>query len=436
MRDPSGYLSFDGDRAIRHLNSLHDTTLFLKNSIATSLVRDGLIVPFEFSATNDKQIESPRYKFVSLPTEWTDSQLLSAAQLTLEIADAVLDKGFELKDASAWNIIFEGTVPRFCDHLSFEPIASRHWWAFGQFCRHFTFPLACSLMRGMHSHNAFQLHRDGLHVAKVRKILGLRGRLSRLYPLLIQQPLTVDDNILGADMAADRDTLHRSLIDYGRYSLFDPKALAGSVWSNYVLERAHYTKSSMQVKIDQLRLWFNAIKPRVVLDLGCNTGEFSKLALEFAQLVIALDSDHDCVQKLYLDAQGNTRLHPIVADLGDLLGARGWASKEFPSLLERLSGKVDLVLMLALVHHLHFAEGIPMPEVAKFAANLTTSDLIVELIEPADKMVCQLAQRRRKYSDLFSIDMQLLAFQKYFETVEHVTLPDNNRHLLRMRLRA
>ena len=46
-----------------------------------------------------------------------------------------LAEGCELKDATAWNVIFAGSRPVFCDHLSFRPLPSRQWWAFGQFLR-------------------------------------------------------------------------------------------------------------------------------------------------------------------------------------------------------------------------------------------------------------------------------------------------------------
>jgi hypothetical protein len=125
----------------------------------------------------------------------------------------------------------------------------------------------------------------------------------------------------------------------------------------------------------------------------------------------------------------------VVADLGDLRGGRGWAATEFPGLADRLAGQADMTLMLALVHHLHVAEGIPMSEVAAFAAQLTTRDLVVELIDPEDPMVRRLAEQRRRSLDGFSIDQQLRAFESRFETVCRVQLPEAHRHLLWMRVR-
>lgn len=437
MRDPRGRLRFEGDRAVRQLDIPEDVPAFLKHPAAQRLVEAGSLVPFEFSPLDAGRIESPRYKFVSLPTEWTDAQLRAAADLTLDIADAALPHGFELKDASAWNVIFEGTVPRFCDHFSVEKIVSRHWWAFGQFCRHFTFPLACSLWRGLPTRDAFQLRRDGLDAAQARALLGLRGRLSRLAPLLLRQAVSGDPNAAPAvESPRPGDTLHRSLIDYARRSLVGPRAVAGaSAWSGYVAERSHYTATAVQAKTDQVGMWLEAVRPRSVLDLGCNTGEFSRMALDVAQSVVAVDADHDSVQRLFVSARGDTRIHPLVANLGDLHGGRGWAATEFPGLLERLAGHVDTTLMLALTHHLHLSEGIPLEEIAALAARVSGTYLIVELIDHDDVMVQRLAAQRRRDPIGFTIERQLAAFGAHFELESRVALAGQRRELALMKRR-
>jgi SAM-dependent methyltransferase len=438
MRDPRGRLRFEGDRALRQLEAPYEAPLFLSHPVAQQLVGAGALIPFELSLAIPGQIESPRYGFISFPTEWTDAQLLAAADLTLDIAEKALAPGFELKDASAWNVVFDGTVPRFCDHLSFEPIVSRQWWAFGQFCRHFILPLACSRWRGLPARGAFQLHRDGLDIDRARAMLGLRGRMSRLAPLLFRSSSSDGDATPVVQPAiCGKPTLHRSLIAYARRSLIAPKRTTASTgWSGYVQERPHYPAQAARTKLDQVRQWLGEAEPHTVLDLGCNTGEFSRLALEFAQRVIAVDADHDCVQRLFLDARGNTRLHPLVADLGDLCGGRGWAATEFAGLIDRLAGQVDMTLMLALVHHLHISEGIPLPEIAALAARLTTRDLIVELLEPNDPMVQVIAKQRRRSLEGFAVDQQLSAFKDHFELQRREQLPATHRHLMWMRLRA
>jgi SAM-dependent methyltransferase len=434
MRDPIGNLHFESGLAVRQLFSREDIPVFLNHPLARSLVNSGSLVPFSFSSENLGRIESPRYAFISLPTEWTDAQILAAGELTLDIAEKVLAIGFELKDASAWNIIFDGTVPRFCDHLSFEIVASRQWWAFGQFCRHFIFPLACARWRGLNARCAFQLRRDGLDVEQTRSLLGIRGLFSRLVPLLIplRQP---PSNTIALQPAGIGSALHSYLFDYARRCLIFPRQNREdkSAWSHYTNQRNHYSANATHAKTNLVESWLKEAVPDTVIDLGCNTGEFSRLALATAKRVIAIDSDHDCIQRLFLDTRGETRLHPLVADLSDLFGGRGWAGSEFPSLVDRLLGQADMVFMLAITHHLHISEGIPMRAIAAFAAQLTMRYLIVELIEAEDPMVIELATGRRRELDEFSINVQVDAFEAHFRTIARTKIADTSRHLLLMK---
>jgi len=430
MRDPQGRLFLHKEGAVRVLSQPLADDDFLHQKIAHQLVENKKLVPFAFDPRDEKIINVPLYEFVTYPTEWTDAQIRKAALLTLEIARDILPHGYELKDASAWNIIYDGCAPIFCDHFSVASITTSQWWAFGQFCRHFIFPLAASRWRDLRAHEIFHLYRDGLDVNKARSLLGARGYFSHLAPLLLakggmkKQPTALEDKNSHAHK------LHKSLIDYGHYSVSKwQKKAEKSAWSAYVVARNHYSKVAIQEKLEVIQQWLDADRPRVLLDLGCNTGEFSRLALNFSHKVIALDYDHDSVERLYISMEGDRRLYPLVADLSDLRGGRGWDGKEFTSLSQRLAGQSDAVLMLALIHHIHISESIPLTVIAEFAASLTRNSLIIEFIEPEDPMAQQLAQSRRRSLEGFTLDQQIRAFEKHFIICDHKIVSGTHRHL-------
>lgn len=435
MRDPAGRLDLSGPAAIRHLSGDTPLPTFLTHPVARALVEDGLLVPFRIEAAD--RIESPKYSFVSQPGEWADAQFHDAALLTLSLAERILDAGFELKDASAWNVVFDGCKPRFCDHLSFEPITRREWWAFGQFCRHFVFPLAVSRWRGLRASQLFLTFRDGLPAPVARELLGTRGLLSRLLPLLWNANRASGASQMDAGQASPAvSPLHRSVVSYARNALFRPATsnpADGPGWRDYTRTRNHYAVEASAFKATQVDRWLSEMHPDRVLDLGCNTGEFSKLALRHAQQVIAIDADHDSVQRLYLENRQEIRLHVLVANLGDVNGGRGWAGAEFPGLLQRLRGHCDALLMLALTHHLHFSEGIPLAEIAALAAELTSRHLILEVIDEDDEMVKRLAGQRQRSTATFSTQQQRDAFARYFDLLDTVSLPQTPRQLLLMR---
>ncbi len=88
-----------------------------------------------------------------------------------------------------------------------------------------------------------------------------------------------------------------------------------------------------------------------------------------AKQVVAVDSDHLVVDRLYRDLrqQGERRILPLVVDLADPSPAIGWRSRERPSFVERM--RPDLVLCLAVVHHLALTNNVPLDEIVAFLAD-------------------------------------------------------------------
>lgn len=413
MRDPAARLQLTDRDAIRHLNAPLPGAHFLRSALAQRWASEARLVPFEWR--NEFEVAAPRLGFVSRPDEWCDAQLHAAAALTLELQREAVAHGFDLKDASAWNVLFRGTQPIFCDLLSFEALRDRRWWAAGQFARQFILPLLLSRRRGLRAHQCFAVWRDGVPSDSARRLLGPSRYASRYWPLLMDAGHAAKPNKAQAPASIEavrrfREGLHASL----RWLLRGVEPGHGratpTTWSEYAGQREHYTGDSLQLKRECLAAWLARERPAWVLDLGCNTGEFTRMALEADADVVAVDADHECVQRLFLSSQSQ-RLHPLVAALDDLPGGRGWAGREQAGLAERLGQHFDMVLMLGLVHHLMIAASIPMAQVAQFAAHCTRRWLIVEWIDGTDRQARLLCEQRQRVVSEFGIDAQRVAFE-------------------------
>jgi hypothetical protein len=428
MRDPAGRVRFLDGKAIRVLASGGQIPPFLNTDAARALVQAARLVPY---STEQDRLVSPLQPFVSLPTEWCDAQLYDAARLTVEVAEAALKEGCELKDASAWNVIFDGCAPLFCDLFSFQPITSRQWWAMGQYCRHFLFPLLCASRNRMHGYEAFLLDRDGLTASRTRALLGVGGLLSRAAPALMasRAPASAPGSSAGGS------PLHAAVLRYCA-SATPPPPSARSGWSRYTAERNHYSADNSDFKRTRIAEWMRHRRPAWVLDVGCNIGEFTAIAIESGAKVIALDVDHDCVQTLYANNGGKRNLYPIVANLADLRGGRGWAAAEFPSLLERLEGRADMLLMLAVVHHLFFSESIPLDEIVALCARLTHETMVVEIVDAQDPLSRRLASQRARDTNGFSAAEQMAAFCIRFDVLARAVIPGTARELVMFRKKA
>ena len=79
--------------------------------------------------------------------------------------------------------------------------------------------------------------------------------------------------------------------------------------------------------------------------------------------MIAVDYDDVTVNVLYrsLRDDGIDNILPLVMNLVDPSPARGWRGSERSAFTDR--GAPDLVLALALVHHLAIGSNVPLPEV-------------------------------------------------------------------------
>ncbi|HEX6967272.1 MAG TPA: class I SAM-dependent methyltransferase, partial [Micromonosporaceae bacterium] len=135
-----------------------------------------------------------------------------------------------------------------------------------------------------------------------------------------------------------------------------------------------------------------ADNPRLVLDLGANDGTYARLAARHARYVVAVESDPAVVDELYrsLRAEGERRILPLVTDLADPAPGGGWRGMERAPFRHRIDA--DVVLALALIHHLAIGRNVPLSEVVDWLVDLLPSGgrLVVEFVAPEDPMARRL----------------------------------------------
>ena len=166
-----------------------------------------------------------------------------------------------------------------------------------------------------------------------------------------------------------------------------------------------------------------------VWDLGANDGHYARIAERHAEYVVAFDFDRVGVERLHrqLVVEGSRTILPLVMDLVEPSPGTGWRSRERRSLEDRASA--DLVLALAVVHHLVVSRNVPFPEIAGWLASLAP-EAVVELPLPTDPQVQRLL--RNKHQDA-SIDYGVEAFESAitadFRVLAKEMLPSGRRLL-------
>lgn len=202
---------------------------------------------------------------------------------------------------------------------------------------------------------------------------------------------------------------------------------SGTEWADYY-DATNYSDEGMQDKHDTVRRFVEGVRPRTAWDLGANTGVFSRIVAESGAQTVAFDIDPACVERNYLEARRDrdSRLLPLVLDLTNPSPRVGWANAERMSVPDR--GPVDLVLALALVHHLAIANNVPLPDVAHFFSTLAGA-LIIEFVDKSDSQVQRLLASREDVFPHYTREGFESSFREYFD-IENAIEPRGAQRVL------
>lgn len=383
-------------------------------------------------------LQHERIPFVSYPYEWSFGMLRQAALLHLEILTAALSSGVILKDASPYNVQFCGTRPVFIDIGSFVALApGEPWAAYRQFCELMLFPLLLQAYRHVDIQPVLRGELEGVSARQFLRWLSWRdlfrpGVFSHgwLQAMLERHTRTVSTSTVRDLQSSGFSTelIRRNVAKLTRLvERLDWKP-EGTQWTNYRTALPHVVqdgeaKSAFVRSVCGRRRW------PLVWDLGCNDGQFSRIAAETADTVVAMDRDHGCVERLYrsLHDEHSTNILPLCVNLANLSPAMGWRGRERKRLEER--GRPDLVLCLGLIHHLVIGHNIPLPEVIDWLASLG-GEVVIEFPSKQDSMVQALLRNKHdQYSD-YSLAQLEHALDGHFEIRDRTTLPSGERTLL------
>jgi ribosomal protein L11 methylase PrmA len=448
FRDPSGFLFQREGILYRQINQSYQTDydLLMKSGLYEKLVKGKKLIPHEEDGAAPaipdlayRVIKPERVAFISYPYEWSFSQLKDAALLTLSIQKLALDFNLSLKDASAYNIQFHQGKPVLIDSLSFEAYQEgKPWVAYRQFCQHFLAPLALMSIVDVRLSQLLRVYIDGVPLDLASKLLPWRTRMN--FGLLAHIHLHASAQKKYADAPDQTKEKSAQVGKMGLVGLIESlqktvKSLTwmpkGTEWGEYY-DATNYTRESFDQKLIIVKDFLEKVGPRCVWDLGANTGVFSRLAADAGVTTISSDIDPAAVEKNYLDTRQKKEknLIPLVLDLTNPSPGIGWGNEERDSFADR--GPVDVVMALALVHHLAISNNVPLPDVASYFARLGRW-LIVEFIPKEDSQVKRLLATRE---DIFPMYYQAgfeEAFQTCFTIQETRTIPGSKRVMYLMK---
>lgn len=402
--------------------------------VQTREVEAGAFHPLEAGVKWETILHHERIPFISYPYEWCFGMLKAAALLQLDLLNEALSDGIILKDATPFNVQWKGTEPVFIDVTSFVRWrAGEPWAGYRQFCELQLYPLFLQAYKGVSFQPWLRGRIDGIEAGEMARLVSWRDWLR---PGILTQ--VVAQHRLQRQFASRTSRVKRELKEAGF-----PKSIVvstvqrlrrlvegldwrpdQSTWVDYATNNS-YDDESSRMKESFVERYVSR-RRGVVWDLGCNTGRFSRIAARYADAVIALDSDHASVERLYreLTADSVRNVLPLVGNVADLSPALGWRAVERQAFVDR--GRPDVVLCLALVHHLAITANIPVDDLMRWLHGLG-GDLVIEFPLPEDPMVQQLlAARDQAYED-YCLEYFESSLARHFEVRERVALPSGTR---------
>ncbi|HTE25344.1 methyltransferase domain-containing protein [Flavitalea sp.] len=436
-RDPSGHI-FEQDGIIyRQINkSYAEDYSQLKNSglLAKLIAKKQMVKHEEMNAiagANDSAwmvIKPEKIKAISYPSEWSFDALKAAALLHLDIMETALAHDMILKDASPYNVQFVSGQAIFIDTLSFQRYnQDLPWIAYRQFCECFLFPLLLENYKRFYINQVYQSFPDGITAAETATLLPFRSRLSLGCWLHVFLPASVaktKHTVRGEIRFSKKKMIN--LVSHLRALILGLKSndKSPAAWNTYYAETIlseNYLASKRTI-FTQLT---GDLQISVAIDIGSNDGFFSNLLSSKGAIVIAIDNDAPSINRLFLlSKKESLNILSLVVDITAPTPATGFRNLERSSFLQRLD--CDLILALALVHHLVIGKNIPLSMLASFFSEYTKW-LLIEFVPKDDpKVTAMLANREDVFPDYNHENFES-TLAVYFDLINKQTIPGTTR---------
>ena len=420
--DPRGRL-FHEDGKLRRLIYKDSRTFyqdFIASDLYRDLTRDGVLVEANVVDQEGDDgalvVEHPRVPYVSFPQEWSFEGLKTCALMMLSLQERLLKNGLSLHDGHAYNVLFDGCRPVFVDFTSITQAAPRGWPAYREFRQYVLNPLRL-MAAGQENIPRSMLARGiGITDDETELLVGRGSGLIGTPRRFVKKKLYKAKKDPQAIVESLRSTVER---------LEFPKKK--TKWGDYYeeippVDLPHYDS----MKRDSVRKVLDELRPKTVLDAACNQGWFARLANHFGARVVGFDIDELAINKAFEECRAaKVDVLPLVMDFTNPSPARGLMNAGCPNAIDRF--KSEMVLAIALVHHLVFTAGVHLEHIVRTLHAMTEKTLLIEFI-PSDDFHVNAWQK--PIPEWYNLERFKEILGRFFGTVEELPSDPSPRVML------
>ncbi len=410
FRDPSGHIYHLDGRVLRtisgaaavHYEYVRDAGLLQRWMDRRWLVDTRELTPAEWPPVETMVpgghdvrhlIEHAPIRYVSHPYEWAFGALKAAALLHLDLQLDALGHGVQFSDSSAYNVQFDGPRAVFIDLLSFRRYQEGDYWiGHRQFTEQFLNPLLLRALLGVPPNAWLRGSLEGIPATELNALLPAIRKISLNVLSHVTLPARAALGSAGSRQPArqpgplPRRSYAGMLTQLRTWiARLAPAGQAHTTWSDYDVTHT-YSAVEHEHKRRIVADFVARTRPAMLWDLGCNTGEYSELALSSgATDVVGFEADHGALDQAFARAADKQlRFLPLFMDAANPSPDQGWAQQERRGLSARRTA--DAVLALAFTHHLAIGRNVPLDDVLVWLVSLAPAGL-VEFVPKDDPTV-------------------------------------------------
>lgn len=446
--DAIGRVFVDDNIVYRGINieSERNVTALLQSGLIEELVTKRMFpetrVSFHSIEGFSMVIEHSKIKVTTYPFEWSPSMLKSAAQLVLKINSIANSYGYELKDAHPYNVMFEHGRPVFIDFGSFIPVASvgLGWSALTQFETTFMIPLRLhskglkSIFKIIYLSATAYTNRAELKIMEspllrlfgvkiVSRLVKLNSWLSKpkevAYSLLLKKNKNAIISMVIKFFWLFGFFMRRNNTEKLLKQLDNINLHAGSAWGAYHRDSKFYNSCGEIVLPERLKIIADEIislKPSSILEIAGNQGVLSRYLAQtnIFNSVICTDYDSDAIDCLHDVSEKHKNLEYLCFD---------FMGEEWQLIAQERASRLksDLVVALAVTHHLVLTQGYSIDAIIDVMSTYTKKYLIVEYMPLGLWAGGELPE----VPDWYREDWFLRGFNKRFSLLKRIELEPN-----------
>ncbi len=445
FRDPSNQVYILKDRILRKIIEkdkkkyldFYNSNFYkkIRNKVVHTEIDNEISNEYIVQNKNDLFFSHKKISFISYPFEWPFFLYKKAAIFHLELLIDCLENNYTLSDSSPYNIQFtKGLEPKFIDFGSFIPYElNSPWLGYKQFCEQFLSPLLIENYSKLNFQKLIKNNLEGIDLISTSKILPKKTFLNykifaniHFHSYLINKIDSKSDK-KNKNLKIKKENII-SLLKSLKDLINNLKSFKKSYWGSYKSEDS-YSNEGQSEKENILANYVQNLKPNNIIDLGCNNGKFTEIALKNgANFVVGTDNDFGSLEKSCLLAQQkNLNFLPLYIDLTDPTPNIGFQNLERESFLKR-SEIFDGLIAFALIHHLCLSKNIPLKKVILFILSLANSG-IIEFVPIEDPQCNNLMFNKKIKHEDYNLENFELILKNNTKTFKKLELPNSLRVL-------